>query len=174
MNWDDVQLVAVLFHELAHQVLYIKGDSGFNESFATAVEEFGVYRWLESRGQTAEIDRYESRRELRQALMAETAAARSDLENLYAGALPDDEKRREKQARLELLAADMAAVVERAGNGAGRWQNGELNNARLATMTLYEGRLPEFRALFEQCEQRITCFYEEARALAASLESAER
>ena len=174
MNWDDVQLVAVLFHELAHQVLYVKGDSGFNESFATAVEEFGVYRWLESRGQTAEIERYESRRALRQALMAATAAARADLEDLYAGALPDDAKRREKQARLELLADEMATVVERAGHGAGSWQNGELNNARLATMTLYEGQLPVFRALFEQCEQRIACFYEEARALAASLESGDR
>ncbi len=38
MRWDDVRLVAVLFHELAHQVVYVKGDSGFNESFATAVE----------------------------------------------------------------------------------------------------------------------------------------
>ncbi|RZV37006.1 MAG: aminopeptidase [Chromatiales bacterium] len=174
MKWDDVQLVAVLFHELAHQVLYVKGDSGFNESFATAVEEFGVYRWLEARGQAAEIERYESRRELRQALMAATSAARADLESLYARTLPDDDKRREKQARLVLLGDEMAAIVERAGHGAGSWQNGELNNARLATMTLYEGRLPEFRALFEQCEQRIACFYEEARALAASRESADR
>ena len=57
MNWDDVELVGVLFHELAHQVLYVKGDTGFNESFATAVEEFGVHcgglnraaRWMTSR-----------------------------------------------------------------------------------------------------------------------------
>jgi len=174
MNWDDVQLVAVLFHELAHQVLYVKGNSGFNESFATAVEEFGVYRWLEARGQSAEIERYESRRQLRQALMAATVAAREDLEGLYARALPDDEKRREKQARLDRLAEEMAQIVERAGHASGSWQNGELNNARLATMTLYEGRLPEFRALLEQCEQRITCFYEKARALAASVDPAER
>ena len=174
MNWDDVQLVAVLFHELAHQVLYVKGDSGFNESFATAVEEYGVYRWLESRGQSAEIERYESRRQLRQALMAATAAARGDLEGLYARELPDDEKRREKQARLEELAQEMSLIIRDAGHEAGAWKNGELNNARLATMTLYEGRLPEFRALFEQCEQQILCFYERARALAASLDKSDR
>lgn len=174
MNWDDVQLVAVLFHELAHQVLYVKGDSGFNESFATAVEEFGVYRWLESRGESAEIERYESRRQLRQALMEATAAARQDLEDLYARALPDEAKRREKQARLDALAATMSQIAERAGQAAGSWRNGELNNARLATMTLYEGRLPEFRALLEKCERRMPCFYDEARALAAALDRSDR
>ena len=42
MRWSDLDLVAVLFHELAHQQLYVKNDSEFNESFASAVEEFGV------------------------------------------------------------------------------------------------------------------------------------
>ncbi|MDH3620003.1 MAG: aminopeptidase [Gammaproteobacteria bacterium] len=170
MNWDDVQLVAVLFHELAHQVLYVKGDSGFNESFATAVEEFGVHRWLEARGQAADIERYESRRQLRQTLMEVTATARADLESLYASDLPNDEKRGRKQTRLDALAEEMAQLAGNAGHGAGSWKNGELNNARLATMTLYEGRLPEFRALFAQCDQRIDCFYDKARALAATLD----
>ena len=33
---------ALVFHELAHQVAYLPGDSAFNEAFATAVEEAGV------------------------------------------------------------------------------------------------------------------------------------
>ena len=40
MRWRDTDLVATIFHELAHQVLYVKDDTAFNESFATAVEEF--------------------------------------------------------------------------------------------------------------------------------------
>ena len=68
----------------------------------------------------------------------------------------------------------MSLIIRDAGHEAGAWKNGELNNARLATMTLYEGRLPEFRALFEQCEQQILCFYERARALAASLDTSDR
>jgi len=51
MRWDDIDLIAVLFHELAHQVVYVKDDSAFNESFATAVEEIGVKLWLETRGE---------------------------------------------------------------------------------------------------------------------------
>lgn len=166
MNWNDVQLVGVLFHELAHQVLYVKGDSGFNESFATAVEEFGVQRWLESRGQLDEIAAYLEARALRQDLMALVAEARSDLEGLYADDLSDEEKRRQKEVRLHRLGDEAAALLQRRGRDGTNWRNGELNNARLVSLTLYEGRLPEFRALLEECGQDIGCFYEKARALA--------
>ncbi|MBT8106124.1 MAG: aminopeptidase [Woeseiaceae bacterium] len=168
MNWDDVRLVAVLFHELAHQVIYVKGDSGFNESFATAVEEFGVQRWLEARGMDAAFGDYQARRAVRGQLSALVAAARTDLEALYALIIDDEEKRARKRARLTALQADIAGSLEEAGREAGGWVTGELDNARLIPMVLYEGRLDEFRALLETCEQRIDCFYERARELAGS------
>ena len=166
MHWDDTQLVAVLFHELAHQVLYIKGDSGFNESFATAVEEYGVQRWLESRGREEDIGAYFEARQLREDLMSLVADARLELEDLYAGNLDDEDKRRHKEIRLRALGEDVAELLRKNGRDPTNWMNGEWNNARLVSMNLYEGRLPEFRALLEQCEQRIECFYEKARALA--------
>src|SRR4051812_10885006 len=49
LGWSDAQLAATLFHELAHQVVYVPGDSQFNESFATVVEEAGLERWLAAR-----------------------------------------------------------------------------------------------------------------------------
>lgn len=166
MSWDDTRLVGVLFHELAHQVLYVKGDSGFNESFATAVEEFGVRRWLETHGNAGDVEKYLQRRQLRQDLMALVAEARDTLQAVYESAASDDEKREIKSRRLARLAADVAVLLEASGRDPGSWLSGELNNARLISMTLYEGRLPEFRALFDRCEQRISCFYVEARALA--------
>ena len=166
MSWDDTRLVGVLFHELAHQVLYVKGDSGFNESFATAVEEFGVRRWLETHGNAGDVEKYLQRRQLRQDLMALVAEARDTLQAVYESAASDDEKREIKSRRLARLAADVAVLLEASGRDPGSWLSGELNNARLISMTLYEGRLPEFRALFDRCEQRIDCFYAEARALA--------
>src|SRR6185503_6251921 len=42
---EDVELAELLFHELAHQKLFIAGDTDFNEAFATAVAEEGVERW---------------------------------------------------------------------------------------------------------------------------------
>jgi len=166
MNWDDVRLVGVLFHELAHQVLYVKGDSGFNESFATAVEEFGVQRWLTSRGQEDEITAYVEARQVRQDLMLLVADARDELEDVYAGELSDEDKRHAKRLRLNALGEDAAALLEQNGRDGTNWLNGELNNARLVSLTLYEGRLPEFRALLGQCEQDIECFYDKSRALA--------
>jgi len=168
LKWDDLELVAVLFHELAHQVLYVKGDSAFNESFATAVEEFGMLRWLRSRGMQDAMDEYMTRRDLRQDLMALVAVARSDLEGIYARALDDDAKRAAKSARLAELQASIAARIEREGRDAGQWLSGELNNARLVSMTLYEGRLPEFRALLADCDDDLACFYSRARDLSQS------
>ena len=166
MSWDDTRLVGVLFHELAHQVLYVKGDSGFNESFATAVQEFGVRRWLDAHKDADEVEKYRQRRQLRQDLMALVADARDTLQAVYESAVSDDEKREIKSKRLARLAADVAALLEASGRDPGSWLSGELNNARLVSMTLYEGRLPEFRALLDKCAQRIECFYVEARDLA--------
>ena len=166
MSGDDTRLVGVLFHELAHQVLYVKGDSGFNESFATAVEEFGVRRWLETRGNAGDVEKYLQRRQLRQDLMALVAEVRDTLQVVYESAASDDKKREIKRKRLARLAADVAVLLEASGRDPASWLSAELNNARLVSMTLYEGRLPEFRALFDKCEQRIECFYAEARALA--------
>jgi predicted aminopeptidase len=169
MRWDDLQLVAVLFHELAHQVLYVKGDSGFNESFATAVEEFGVHQWLNARGAERDIERYESSRLLRQDLMELVADARADLQDLYTSTLSADEMRLQKGVRLDALANNVVALLESEGRETKGWQAADLNNARLASMALYEGRVPEFRAILERCDQQIDCFYEQARELAETL-----
>jgi len=173
LRWDDIQLVGVLFHELAHQVLYIKGDSGFNESFATAVEEFGLERWLRTNGRSEDIEVYRQRRQVRQDLMALVADARADLRAYFGAPMNDDEKRRLKSARLERLAADISAELARSGRESSFWLSGELNNARLASMTLYEGRLPSFRSLLAQCERDIRCFLARAKTL-SQLETAER
>jgi predicted aminopeptidase len=166
LQWDDTQLVAVLFHELAHQVLYVKGDSGFNESFATAVEEFGVQRWLADRGSEQEYTEYLERRELSQQINALVDATRTELESVYAATLDTEEKRERKKTAFASLQRRVAGHLERAGRDPSPWLDGELNNARLVPMTLYEGRLPEFRVLFQNCDQRFDCFYAAARELA--------
>ena len=44
--YPEGELARLIFHELAHQVVYAKDDTMFNESFATAVERLGGARWL--------------------------------------------------------------------------------------------------------------------------------
>ena len=173
MRWDDIQLVSVLFHELAHQVLYIKGDTAFNESFATAVEEIGVERYLESRGMEDAFASYEERKELRRRLMTLVDAARTDLETYYAETIDDDEKRLLKEHRLEALTADLRAELERSGRDADAFLARPFNNARMVPFALYEGRLPEFRQLLDNCNGDLGCFYDEVRRI-SELEPVER
>ncbi len=171
---DDTGLVALLFHELAHQVLYVSGDTAFNESFATAVEELGVERWLRERALDDQWRRYLERKTLADELTGLALEARDDLEAIYAGSTTDEAKRRAKTARLEALTA---ALVERArARGADpgdAWFAQPLNNARLAVWSAYESHVPAFRRLFRDCEEEFGCFYERARQL-AELDADER
>ncbi len=173
MRWDDIDLIAVLFHELAHQVVYVKDDSAFNESFATAVEEIGVQLWLETRAEEEKMADYISGRELQQSLLGLVAVARSALEKVYASDIDVEYKRVLKRERLKTLAEDVAAEIRRNGGEGSGWLTGTLNNARLISTTLYEGRLPSFRALYLRCEKNLQCFYAAAKKMGA-LDFAER
>lgn len=173
MRWEDIDLIAVLFHELAHQVVYVKDDSAFNESFATAVEEIGVRLWLESQGEQEAMADYVAGRELQQSLMTLVVKAREALQVVYDSDIDLAKKRLLKRERLRSLAEDVAAQLQRSGRDATGWLSGDLNNARLISTTLYEGRLPAFRALYIRCEENLDCFYKEAKSLAA-LNAADR
>jgi predicted aminopeptidase len=163
LRWDDVDLVAMLFHELAHQLLYVKGDTAFNESFATVVEETGIERWLEARGQDADYESYRQRRALQGRVIGLVEAARGELDALYRQRIAPAEMRRRKAARLGELAADLRAAFRKAERAVPEWVEEDLNNARLASMALYHGRVPEFRALLEDCAGDLSCFYDRCR-----------
>ena len=166
MRWSDTELVSVLFHELAHQRLFIKGETGFNESFATAVAEIGVEHWLRSHGKQAEIEAYQGRGNLRQTLMLLVDAAKTELDALYAAADDNDRKREKKDDILARLSSDAEQVVQQQSFSATNWLRPPLNNARLASLVLYRGQLDTFRDLFKRCNSELTCFYRAAEELA--------
>ena len=120
----------------------------------------------EANGREQDIAIYRERRELRQSMMSLVGAARADLREIYTASVDDEQKRLSKQTRLEQLSADVGSLLEESGRERSSWFSGELNNARLISMTLYEGRLPEFRVLLEECAQRLDCFYDKAKELA--------
>ena len=167
MRWDDVTLVSTLFHELAHQVLYIKDDTAFNESFATAVEEIGIERWLAAKGRPGDMDAYRAGKALRRRLVDLVNAARDDLADYYGREIDPDTMRQLKSARLEQLAFDVSAELRAAGRSENHWLTGKLNNARLLPMSLYDGQVPAFLALYADCGSKLECLYEEAAEIAA-------
>ena len=173
MRWSDVDLVSTMFHELAHQKLYIKDDSAFNESFATAVVDIGIDRWLHHTGELDRLQLYRGRKLLRQSMVALVRETRGDLAALYRQDLPAADMRREKSALLDGLSKRAQQLVDDEGGGARNWLAAPLNNARLVSTNLYEGRVDAFRVMYEACETSLDCFY--ARALAVSeLDASER
>lgn len=162
MGWSDVVLVETLFHELAHQQLYVQDDTEFNESFATVVGRVGVRRWLESRGDAEGLAALERRIVWQRDWMAEVAALRGRLEALYASGRPPAEMRTEK-ARLfaELARSPLAPRVP------------PDDNAALVPAMAYHGLVPEFTGLLEDCDGALDCFYRRTAAL-AELAPAER
>lgn len=167
MSRGDAELISLLFHELAHQRLYIDDDTGFNESFASAVAEFGVTEWFESRGEASPGERLRSYQAQTAAFMALIDETRSELQALYASDIAADQKRTQKMQLLDGLAEQVD------GRWSGDWSAGSLNNARLATFSLYHGDMPAFRRMFENCKREWSCFYAEAERV-AELEPVER
>jgi len=166
MRWSDLRLVRTLFHELAHQKLYISGDSGFNESFATAVAEIGLDRWIEEKGIPRNEEFDGSLAVLQEEVRNLVDAAREELEELYASEIGVEEMRNQKKVFMDRLSSAVQASFDASGTNVHNWLAAPLNNARLVPMSLYEGSLPAFREIFSGCGKQLSCFYARSEELA--------
>ena len=165
LRWSDERLVAVIFHELAHQQLYVANDTAFNESFATFVERQGLRQWRAARGMAPADPPGERQREQFTALVL---ASRERLERLYASGLAEEQMRAGKQAEFARLRAEYQALREGEWGGTGRydgWMAAPLNNAKLLPFGLYDRWVPAFAALFAQAEGDWPRFYQRVTAL---------
>lgn len=166
LGWSDANLISTLFHELAHQRLYVKGDTQFNESFASAVAEVGLERWQADRPGTINVPRRDRFEEYRQETVALANAAWRDLEDLYATEMPEKLKRQKKRKRYAELSRDADAIARKYGQARNAWFQGPLNNASLLPLALYRGEVDSFRALMTWCDRNLDCFYTESARLA--------
>ncbi|HEY6457752.1 MAG TPA: aminopeptidase [Steroidobacteraceae bacterium] len=162
------QLAAIIFHELAHQLLYVPGDSAFNEAFASTVEETGLARWLTAKGRPADIENFHRAEAHAREYSQLLGHARRDLARLYASNLPHDEMRAAKHMRMAALADAIRATEKRFGvpSGYGAWLVKGINNAELASVATYEDCMPGFRRLLAQEDGDLPRFYAAVRALA--------
>jgi predicted aminopeptidase len=167
LQGDDQHLAALIFHELAHQRLYVSDDSSFNESFASFVEQQGLRQWLLSRG---EVELASSARQQRGQFIALVLASRARLSALYARDLPIAALQAGKEAEFTRLRTDYQALRQREWAGKGHydgWINAPLNNAKLLPFGLYEQWLPAFAVLFKRAGGDWPRFYRQAEQLAA-------
>jgi predicted aminopeptidase len=169
LRYGDDELVATIFHELAHQLLYVKDDSAFNEAFATTVEDAGLERWLLLHGSAPRIQEFRADAAREEAFLQLLSNARAQLAALYASGVAPQPMRERKRQILTALGEEIHAFEKREQVSYplyDQWIAEGLNNARLASVATYYDCVPGFRRLLAQEHGELPAFYAAARALA--------
>ncbi len=167
---SEGELARMILHELAHQVLYVKDDTRFNESFASAVERLGGEQWLHSQASTAASNEYARLNAQRQQLRALTSALRLRLQRIYQqSAAPDFDKallRSQKNQALQTFRDDYARLKSDLGwdNSSDVWV-AKVNNAALGAQAAYDDWVGAFESVFEQSDRDWLRFFAAARHL---------
>ena len=156
IRYPDSQVARLVFHELAHQVVYAKNDTTFNESFAVVVEEAGVRRWLESEGREAELTAFHDAQARKRDLAARIKETRERLKLVYGSNLTDAQKLEQKRAEFDRLRGSFPQFVP-----------AEPNNAFLVSISLYNELVPALERVLA-ASGSLDEFYRQARALAAN------
>lgn len=162
------ELAAIIFHELAHQLLYVKNDSQFNEAFAVTVENAGLERWLTLNGHADRFQHYRKDSAREREFVALFASTRAQLAKLYASGLAPPPMRDKKATAFAELAAQVRALEQRHGVHSAlyeEWLQEGLNNARLASEATYYDCVPGFERLLASEGNDLPRFYAAAREL---------
>lgn len=168
-RYSDGQLAAFIFHELAHQALYVRGDTAFSESYASFIEEKGVILWLKSSGREEELADWQKGRLAGLQFNALLKETRAKLGELYTSEIPEDQMRKKKSVLFESLATryELLAKLEWGGKSYfGGLLAGEMNNARLALIDSYRAGTCAFEMLYREAQQDMARFQKLAAAQA--------
>lgn len=163
---EDVALAEILFHELAHSVVYVQDDTSFNESFATFVERVGVETWLgrevASDSLRSARERWAEEDEIRDVLNR----YRGEMSVLYESTSDREEKLRLKDETFARLQTELAEVAGEGDAPVTSWSRWRLNNADLAASGAYNEWVPAFERLFKRNDREFGSFYDSVRCLA--------
>lgn len=166
LSWDDDELDSTIFHELAHQLIYVKDDTAFNESFATFVQTEGLREWRQSRGLPPQDDRAQAMDDGFTQLVLDL---RERLNTLYASGVAESAMVAGKQQEIEAFRTRYAQWRDRTWpneHGYDAWVAQPINNARLLPFGLYDQWTPAFAILFQRAGQQWPAFYAQVRTLA--------
>lgn len=172
IRYPESELARLVFHELAHQVVYVRSDTVFNESFAVALERAGVHRWLRAQGRQTDLAAFLAARERQREFVAliETAKVQLDRVYLQGSAVKEVELRRaEKRAAFDQLKRDYAALKARWGGFSGydRIIGEAPNNALLVSIGAYSQLVPAFDRMLVDAGDDLPRFYAAVKRLAA-------
>ncbi len=169
INWTEDVLSGLIFHELTHQVVYVKGDTVFNESFATVVEMEGITRWMKERNKP-ELVKLSRLNKVREAQFIEMVLKyKRTLSKLYQTKFKASDKRVQKRKIIENLRIDYSRLKKKWGGfkGYDHWMSHSLNNAKLASLSTYYKFVPAFQQLLKNVENNLPQFYREVERIGA-------
>jgi predicted aminopeptidase len=178
----EPNLAETIFHELGHQRVFARGDTDFNEAFATTVGQEGARRWLRAKGDTDAFERYEAELQRNNDFVHLIMGAREELETLYGDERNEAGKikasRRSRDIAPEQLRERKKAVFERLQNRysqlKAQWDGNteydhffsrQLNNAQLNSVAAYYDLVPGFMQLLKLNGDDLEKFYDAAEKL---------
>ena len=168
MGWNDVELASIIFHELTHQLLYVRNDSSFNEALATTVEAEGVRRWLRAQGRDADLAKHLVQQDHYAKVVDLLNATRAELRTVYGSGLAPESMREKKRAAFAAMRSSYAQLKAdwREHAPFESWFDDDLNNAHLASISTYFTCVPGFERELKAVGGDLTAFYARVRALA--------
>ena len=158
---SEARRAGIIFHELAHQVVYIDNDSAFNEAFATTVEQEGIRRWLEKKEKSNQYDKYLLNKNRDSQLNQLLQKTREKLQALYKTKVSDKEKRQEKKNIFVLMQKEYQQLKDTwdGYDAYDKWMAQELNNAHLLLIATYHDLVPTFKAMLKTQNNDLKKFY---------------
>ena len=161
INYSETELADLIFHELAHHHLFLPGDATFNESFATAVAEIGVARWLEAHHDAAKRDEYLAHRKRARQFNEMLFQSREELQKMYASDKTAVQKRKAKARIIVQLKSRIMELsqADPSNKRLANWSQRQINNALLGATAVYYRQVPAFIALFEKSNRDFTAFF---------------
>jgi predicted aminopeptidase len=156
----------LLFHEMAHQKIYIKNDSKFNEAFATVVAKEGVLRWLLENNEKDHIVKYQAQIENKSQFYKLLREIREELKEIYQSNIADEEKRLlKKKTFLKLKEKYVQFKQKFPSVNYDRWMEKDLNNAHLSLIATYNAYVPYFERKLAENEGNLELFYQQINQL---------
>lgn len=173
---DESAIISTLIHEMAHQVVWVNGDTSFNESFAVFVEGEGLKQFLASKNHThsEEYQKYLNQQKDKLLFLSIVNQHVDQLNAMY----DSDLSRRQKLKRKQEIIASMKQTYQQRKHEFvistyDNWFGRELNNAMLSGIRTYTNRVDAFQVVFESSQQDWKRFFERVKEI-AEMDKAQR
>ncbi|GJM04192.1 MAG: aminopeptidase [marine bacterium B5-7] len=166
LRWNDIQLATVMFHELAHQQLYIKNDTEFNESYAEAVATIGVVKWLEQSSDNNLLSEYIQFQSQEKKFISLVMKYKAALDKLYRSETDKKQMLIQKKAVFQQMEDEYKTLSHHwKKDRYTHWFSTDLNNAKLAAIVTYQQYASSFINIFNKLDKDLNRFYSLIKSL---------